>query len=235
MVKDTTGGALIGVRLTLRGPANRVTETGPDGHFAFEDLPNGEYELTAVLGGFVPAHRTFRLVREETVTLPLTLSVQLLEQIFVTAAKTGERDVQTIPLAVSVLPAADLERVQVHTVEQLAGRAPSVTFSQNTGFAQLTIRGIGTNAVFAGSDPSSAVTLTAFTSHDLRWCWQIPGTDRVEVLRGPQGTLYGRNAVGGALNIITKNPTNEVEASARVDAGNLDLVRVEAGLSGPLL
>jgi iron complex outermembrane recepter protein len=235
-VKDTTGGALIGVRLTLRGPANRVTETGPDGHFAFEDLPNGEYELTAVLGGFVPAHRTFRLVREETVTLPLTLSVQLLEQTFVTAAKTGERDVQTIPLAVSVLPAADLERVQVHTVEQLAGRAPSVTFSQNTGFAQLTIRGIGTNAVFAGSDPSSAVYVDGvYLARPAMVLADLMGLDRVEVLRGPQGTLYGRNAVGGALNIITKNPTNEVEASARVDAGNLDLVRVEAGLSGPLV
>jgi iron complex outermembrane receptor protein len=59
--------------------------------------------------------------------------------------------------------------------------------------------------------------------------------DRVEILRGPQGTLYGRNAVGGAVNLVTKPPTNEVEASARVLAGNLDMFRTEARLSGPIV
>jgi iron complex outermembrane recepter protein len=235
-VKDTTGAALPGVTLTLRGAADRKTETGPGGDFAFEGLPSGEYELTAVLAGFVPARRTFRLVGRETVTLPLTLWVQVLEQAFVTASKIGERDVQTTPLAVSVLSAADLQRVQAHTVEQLAGRAPSVTFSQNTGFAQLTIRGIGTNAVFAGSYPSSAVYVDGvYLARPAMVLADFMELDRVEVLRGPQGTLYGRNAVGGALNIITKNPTNQVEASARVDAGSLDLLRAEARLSGPII
>ena len=59
--------------------------------------------------------------------------------------------------------------------------------------------------------------------------------ERVEVLRGPQGTLYGRNAVGGALNLITRQPTNEVEASARFVAGNLNLLRSEARVSGPVV
>ena len=60
-------------------------------------------------------------------------------------------------MAVSVLPGEELQRLEAHNVEDIAGRALSVTFSQNTGFGQLTIRGIGTNAVFIGSDPSSAV------------------------------------------------------------------------------
>jgi iron complex outermembrane recepter protein len=235
-VKDTTGAALKGVTLTLRGAADRVTQTGPSGDFAFEGLPTGEYELTAVLSGFVPARRTFRLIGGDMVTVPLTLWVQVLEQTFVTAAKIGERDVQTTPLAVSVLSAAELQRVQVHSVEQLAGRAPSVTFSDNTGFAQLTIRGIGTNAVFAGSDPSSALYVDGvYLARPAMVLADFLELDRVEVLRGPQGTLYGRNAVGGAINVITKNPTNEVEASARVDAGSLDLLRAEARLSGPLV
>jgi iron complex outermembrane recepter protein len=235
-VKDTTGAALTGVTLMLRGAADRVTETGTRGEFAFESLPTGEYELTAVLTGFVPARRTFRLVGDETVTLPLMLWVQVLEQAFVTAAKTGERDVQATPLAVSVLQADDLQRVQVHTVEQLAGRAPSVTFSQNTDFAQLTMRGIGTNAVFAGSDPSSAVYVDGvYLARPAMVLADFLDLDRVEVLRGPQGTLYGRNAVGGAINVITESPTNEVEGSARVDAGSLGLLRAEARLSGPIV
>jgi iron complex outermembrane recepter protein len=235
-VTDSTGAVLVGVTVSLRGPVGAITGTGPTGDYRFAGLPDGEYELTASLTGFLPARRTFRLVADATVSLPITLSIQFLEQAIVTAGKTGERDTLTTPMAVSVLPASDLRRVQLHTVEQLAGRAPSVTFSQNTGFAQLTIRGIGTNAVFAGSDPSSAVYVDGvYLARPAMVLADFMDLDRVEVLRGPQGTLYGRNAVGGALNVVTQPPTNEMEASARLDVGSSDLVRAEARVSGPIV
>jgi hypothetical protein len=82
--------------------------------------------------------------------ISLTLTVLILEQTVVTAARTGEADVQSIPMAVSVLQGTELARMQDHTVEHVAGRAPGVTFSQNTGRAQVTIRGIDTNAVTPG-------------------------------------------------------------------------------------
>ena len=139
-------------------------------------------------------------------------------------------------MAVSVLPASDLRRVDVHTIEALAGRAPAVTFSQNTGFAQLTIRGIGTNVVFAGSDPSSAVYVDGvYLARPTMQLADFLDLERVEVLRGPQGTLYGRNTVGGALHVITKNPSNVMEASARVTGGTLGTGRAEARVSGPVL
>ena len=97
--------------------------------------------------------------------------------------------------------------MQAQTVEDLAGRAPSVTFSQNTGFGQLTIRGIGTNVVFAGSDPSSAVYVDGvYHARPAMVLTDFLDVERVEALRGPQGTLYGRNAMGGALNVVTKPP-----------------------------
>ncbi len=118
----------------------------------------------------------------------------------------------------------------------IAGLAPSLTFSQNTGFAQLTIRGIGTNVIFAGSDPSSAVYIDGvYFARPAAVLGNFLELERVEVLRGPQGTLYGRNAVGGALNLITRQPTNEVEASARFVAGNFNLLRSEARVSGPVV
>ena len=111
-----------------------------------------------------------------------------------------------------------------------------MTFSQNSDFAQLTIRGIGSNVVFAGSDPSSAVYVDGvYLSRPVMVLGDFLDLERVEVLRGPQGTLYGRNAVGGAINLVTKSPTNNLDASARFVAGNLGTFRTEARLSGPIV
>jgi iron complex outermembrane receptor protein len=113
--------------------------------------------------------------------------------------------------------------------------APSVTFSQNTGFAQLTIRGIGMNVINAGADPSSAMYLDGvYLARPAMMFVEFLDLDRVEVLRGPQGTLYGRNAVGGALNLIPRTPTNAFQASASLTAGDFGELRAEARASGPL-
>jgi iron complex outermembrane receptor protein len=235
-VKDATGALLPDVTVSVQSNVDRIAHTGPDGRFHFQDLPPGEYELKATRSGFAAERRTVRLSEGESVELSLTLSVLLLEQAVVTATKTGEQDVQTTPMAVSVLPGTELERMDAHNVAQLAGLAPSVTFSQNSDYAQLTIRGIGSNVVFAGSDPSSAVYVDGvYIARPVMVLGDFLDLDRVEVLRGPQGTLYGRNAVGGAVNLVTKPPTNEIEASARVLAGNLDMFRTEARLSGPIV
>lgn len=235
-ILDATARPLGGVTITLQEDAKPVAETGPDGRFTLQGLTAGKYEITAKLAGFAPGTRSVRLGDGETVTLSITLSVQILEQTLVTAGRTGARDLQLTPMAVTALSSTELQRGQVHTVERLAGWAPSVTFSQNTGFAQLTIRGIGTNAVFAGSDPSSAVYVDGvYLARPALVLADFLELDRVEVLRGPQGTLYGRNAVGGAINIVTKGPSNEIEASVRGDAGNFTSARVEARVSGPLV
>ena len=126
--------------------------------------------------------------------------------------------------------------MQDRTVEHLAGRVPGMTFSQNTGLAQVTIRGIGTNAVFAGSDPSSAVYLDGvYLARPAMVLADFLELERVEVLRGPQGTLYGRNSLGGAVNLITKSPTDEREGSIRLGGGNLGTFRAAARVSGPIV
>jgi iron complex outermembrane receptor protein len=235
-ILDPTGHPLAGVNVTLEEDVPRAVQTGADGRFTFASLSAGEYDITAKLAGFAPESRAVRLADGETVKLSIALAVQIFEQTLVTAGRTGARDVQSTPMAVTALSSTELQRVQAHTVEQLAGWAPSVTFSQNTGFAQLTIRGIGTNAVFAGSDPSSAIYVDGvYLARPAMALADFLELDRVEVLRGPQGTLYGRNAVGGAINIVTRNPTNEMEASVRGDAGTFKSARVEARVSGPLV
>lgn len=235
-MNDATGTPLSSVTVTLKSAADRLVETGPDGAFEFQQLPHGDYELTATLPGFLPSRQAFRLRPAETKVITVTLSILILEHTVVTAAKTGEHDVQATPIAMSVLLSRELERLQVHTVEDMARQTPSVTFSQNTGFAQLTIRGIGTNAIFTGSDPSSAVYIDGvYLARPAMVLADFLDLERVEVLRGPQGTLYGRNAVGGALNVITKVPTNDVDASAHFVGGTSGTWRGDGRLNGPIV
>jgi iron complex outermembrane receptor protein len=234
-VLDASGRPLAGATIAIQGPIDKVSKTDTDGQFDFQGIPQGEYELTGSLAGFAPTRRTARLTPGENSVVSLTLTLLLVEHTLVTASKTGETDVQTTPIAVTVLSADDLTRMQDHTLEHIAGRAPGVSFSQNTGLGQLTIRGIGTNAVFAGSDPSSAVYVDGvYLARPGMVLADFLDLDRVEVLRGPQGTLYGRNSLGGAINLITRPPTDDVEASVRVGGGNQGTFRTEARVSGPI-
>ena len=234
-VRDQTGGLLAGVSIALRGPVTLETTTDSSGAFAFRNLPPGTYELSATAIGFESAHRSVRLEPAATLSISLTLQVALLEQVVVTAAKTGAVDVQAVPIAISALSSQELTRLPTRTLEQVAPALPSVTFTQNTTFGQLSIRGIGSTTVNAGSDPSSALYVDGvYLARPAMTFIDFLDLERVEVLRGPQGTLYGRNALGGAMHLISKPPTNDVEASVRVTGGNLGEVRADGRLSGRL-
>jgi iron complex outermembrane receptor protein len=138
-------------------------------------------------------------------------------------------------MAISAASERELARLDTRTIEQAVALLPSVTFTQNSTFGQLSIRGIGTNLVNAGGDPSSAIYVDGvYLARPAMAFIDFLDLERVELLRGPQGTLYGRNAIGGALQLVSKTPTNDLEASARVTAGSFGEVRAEARLSGAL-
>lgn len=234
-VLDSTGAPLPAAAVRLSGPAAREAVTAADGRFEFLGLPAGNFQVLARAEGFAPTQRAVHVARDSSATLDLVLWVHAVERAVVSAGKTGEIDVQATPAAVSVLRGDALDRLQARTIQDLSGRAPGMTMSQNTGFAQLTIRGIGSTAVFAGSDPSSAVYVDGvYIARPLAVLTDFLDLERVEVLRGPQGTLYGRNAVGGAVNIVTRDPTSDPTVSARVAAGDFGAVLAEAGASGAL-
>jgi iron complex outermembrane receptor protein len=234
-VYDETGGALVGVTITLRGPVTRDVRTDADGTFLIRDLVPGDYQLEAGLDGFAPVQRRIQVRAQDPLDVSLTLSVAFIERTVVTAARVGIGDVQTTPIAVSALTNEELGRLEIRSLEQAAPLMPSVTFTQNSSYGQLSIRGIGTNAVNAGSDPSSAIYLDGvYLARPGMAFVDLLDLERVEALRGPQGTLYGRNAVGGALNLISRAPTNDLEAFAQVTAGSLDELRLETRVSGAL-
>jgi iron complex outermembrane recepter protein len=235
-VHDQTGAPMVGVIVTLRGADPREATTDATGAFQLMNLPPGEYEVEAALSGFETARRAVRVPSGAVVSVSLTLAVGLREQVVVSATKTGTAaDIQSIPMAISAVSNAELTRLATRTIEQAVPLLPSVTFTQNSTFGQLSIRGIGTNSVNAGGDPSSAMYIDGvYLARPAMVFVDLLDLERIEVLRGPQGTLYGRNAVGGALNLISRLPTNEVEASARLTGGTLGELRADVRLSGPL-
>jgi iron complex outermembrane receptor protein len=235
-VQDSAGGPLAGAVVALRGPVGGASASDADGRFAFDGLPDGAYEVDATLAGYAPARQAVRVTSGQAPVVQLELLVLAFDKVVVTATKAGERDPQELPTSLSVLQAGDLKRLQATSVEDVAGRAPAVTFSQNTGFAQLTIRGIGTNAIFTGSDPSVAVYLDGvYLARPAMVLSEFLDLERVEVVRGPQGVVYGRNALGGVVNVITKAPTDALSAEARLGAGELGARRASVRLSGPIV
>src|SRR6185295_5330012 len=232
---DQTGGALVNVALEVRGPVVLARQSDTTGRFEFRDMPPGDYELKAALAGFESIHRAIPIESGKTVSLSLTMIVASLEQTVVTAAKTGTTTVQSFPAAISTVSSNALSRFAIRTIDEAAAQTPSVTFTQNTTFGQLSIRGIGPNAVFAGADQSSAMYLDGvYLARPAMAFTDFLDVERIEVVRGPQGTLYGRNALGGAVNLIPKAPSNDFEALARVTIGNLAERRAEARLGGAL-
>jgi iron complex outermembrane recepter protein len=157
------------------------------------------------------------------------------DEIIVTAQKR-EQSLSDVSLAVSAIGADQLVNSQTSSIESLQYLVPSISFGNDFNFAKLFIRGIGLNSSFPGADPSVALHVDgAVIAQAGAQMGSFFDLDHVEVLRGPQGTLYGRNATGGVVNLITAKPTEELEGYVRLTAGGEDLELLgEAALGGPI-
>ena len=133
-----------------------------------------------------------------------------LDDIIVTAQRRAQ-SLQDVPIAITAFDAETLERTAAQGIQDVASKAPGVTLTQfNIGEPQLYIRGVGTTSDSAASDPSIGVSIDEVSiGRAGASALAFLDIERVEILRGPQGTLYGRNASGGALNVYTRRPVLE--------------------------
>jgi iron complex outermembrane receptor protein len=156
--------------------------------------------------------------------------------IVVTATKTGATSLQKTPLAITAFSSDALDRSVVMNSRDLVQMTPSLAIAQNNAYAQIYIRGIGSNNVFNGSDPSVTVHIDGvYISRPFSQFANFLDVERVEVVRGPQGTVYGRNSVGGTINIISRAPSNQVQAKIQLTGGNYGRKQVEAYVSAPIV
>ncbi|MYH69545.1 MAG: TonB-dependent receptor plug domain-containing protein, partial [Gammaproteobacteria bacterium] len=156
-----------------------------------------------------------------------------LEEILVTAERR-EVSLQDTAISITAFTGEQLAQAGVETSEQLTGFTPGLNIQRDV-IGKVVMRGIGTENFTVAGDPGVAVSIDgAYLSRSNVAIFDLYDLDRVEILRGPQGTLYGRNATGGAINFITGKPTEEFDGYISADYGNYDKIRVEGAISGPI-
>ena len=176
-----------------------------------------------------------------SVTLSLVAAVasaqesgRVLEEVVVTAQKRTEL-AQTTPISMEVYGAEEISRKGITDIQALAINDTSLNFSSGGSEGWLTMRGISSRDVTEIGDPTVPVAQDGFfTNRPAQLINAMYDLERIEVLRGPQGTLYGRNATGGVVNIIVAKPTNELEATGSVEIGNYNALNFGGMLNLPL-
>lgn len=159
-------------------------------------------------------------------------------EIVVTARRTSE-SLQTVPGAVSAFDVKSLERMQAVDTTSLQGAVPNLNIVQGRGSSNATniyIRGVGQPDALQTFDPAVGVYVDDVYYSRIRGTqFDLLDLERVEVLRGPQGTLYGKNTIGGALKLVSRKPDQTFRANGSVALGDYSQVEVKGGVSGPVV
>lgn len=161
------------------------------------------------------------------------------DDIVVTARRTAER-AQDVPIALTAITGEELRRLRVDDITELARFVPNLNLLSNTGVSPSAsafafIRGVGQTESFVQNDPGVGVYVDGvYVGRTQGSVFRALDLARVEVLRGPQGTLYGRNTIGGAINLVSLKPDDRFDAYASVDAGAEGTVVARGRVAGPL-
>lgn len=173
-----------------------------------------------------------------TSALPAYADDTMIETVIVTAQKVSQ-DVQRVPVAVTAFSAQDLEKSHIETMTDVALRTPGFTATAFTpAEPNLTIRGVGSAegvSQNAGGDPSVVIFMDGvYAGRGGLADLDAYNLERIEILRGPQGTLYGKNAAGGLVNLISKKADDETSVKASATIGNYNTLNFNGQASVPL-
>ena len=155
--------------------------------------------------------------------------------VIIVTAQNRSQNVQDVPIAINVVSGEALQAAGVTDLLSLQRVAPVLQIVNDTNLTRVTVRGVGSNSNDEAQDQAIAVNIDGeYINRPVVLNAALFDLDRVEVLRGPQGTLYGRNATGGAVNFITRKPGSEFAANGSVSYGNFNQVIAEGGVTVPL-
>ena len=210
--------------------SNLTTITNSTGNFEFKNAPAGKLIIRFSAIGYATIAKI--ITDKENLNIILNNTDLTLDEVTVSAQKT-EENVQHVPLSITALSASKVNDYRIQNTRDLSGIVPNL-YSSNPGDGRnvTSIRGTGTTSY----DPAIATYIDGVNQFGLdTYISSLFDVEMIEVLRGPQGTLYGRNAMGGVINIITKQPTNYTSGFATIDIGNYGQQRYSLGVRTPII
>jgi iron complex outermembrane recepter protein len=214
--------------------SNLGTVSDKDGKYQFKKIPSGNVTLEISAVGF--STKTQKSVSKsnenQEINIVLTESNAQLEEVVVSAEKI-EQNAQKLPLAISTISSKQVADYRLWNIKDLTSIVPNMyTASAGDDKNFTSIRGIASSSY----DQPVATYVDGVNQFRLdTYIPQLIDIERVEILRGPQGTLYGRNSMGGVINIITKQPTNKTAGFGEVNFGSFGTQRYTAGVRTPLI
>jgi iron complex outermembrane receptor protein len=165
---------------------------------------------------------------------PTTAEATDTGEIVVTAQRRAE-NLQDVPIAITAVSSEMVENLNLKTIDSIQSVTPNMTFNTGYGFSQLFIRGVGSNFTTAGLENAVATYVDgAYLERASGITFDLVDVASVQVLKGPQGTLYGRNATGGAVLITTANPTDQFEGRVAAEYGRFDHAQGDVMINAPL-
>lgn len=232
LVQDEQTAGIAGASVTLLN-TTRGASTDSEGRYRITHIAPGQYTIKISAIGYATVTKTVLVTEEETeLNVQLVEASQQLGQVTVTAQKR-EENLQQVPISITSLSASEVQAYRLWDIRDMAAIVPNLYAADPGDNRNVTsIRGITTTSY----DPAVATYVDGVNQFNLdTYMPELLDVERIEVLRGPQGTLYGRNAMGGVINIITKEPTNELSGSMEASLANYGQQRYSASLRTPLL
>ena len=242
LVRDSSGAAVPGATVRVVAETTRTTVeavTNEQGSYRADGLTAGPYRLETALDGFEPAVRRLVLEGGQTSAIDVTLTPSRITEGVLVTARRIEEAAQEVPIPVSVVSGDLIESVGAFNVNRVKDLIPTVQFySTNPRNSAVNIRGLG--APFGltndGIEPGVGLYIDGvFYARPAAATLDFLDVERIEVLRGPQGTLFGKNTTAGAINVTTRRPSFTRQADFELNYGNLDFVQAKGSISGPLL
>ncbi len=231
-VTDAKSNALKAVTVHLLN-TNISVLTDADGNYGINHIRAGRYTISFSSVGYASQNKVVEIKSStNNIDVQLADATAQLDDVVVTAEKE-EASVQKVPAAITALSAKQVNDFRLWNSKQLTAIAPNL-YSNNSGDERnvTSIRGITTTSY----EPAVATYIDGVNQFSLdTYIATLFDVERIEVLRGPQGTLYGRNAMGGVINIITKQPANTTNAFAEINIGNYNQQRYLLGFRAPLI